>query len=111
MTSNITSPASSISDGHLLQQYLTTPPEPATVPSKHAGKTAPEPALQVLHDRAAESARETRQAIINLASASLGVFFLALTVDITPPLSSEQKVLIAIAVIAMAIAVFAGVWS
>src|SRR5262245_27333216 len=99
------------SDGDLLEQYLTTAIEQSNAPSKRPRKAALEPASQVLHDRAAESAKETRQSIVTLASASLGVFFLALTADITPLLSSQQKVLIAIALVAMASAVFSGLWS
>jgi len=100
-----------MSDSQLLERYLTTLTESSVLPSDSTGNGDWEPEPQSLHNRAAASARETRQAIITLASASLGVFFLALTADITPPLTSEQKFLIAIALLAMAFAVFAGLWS
>ena len=69
------------------------------------------PSSQLLHNRAAESAKETRQSIVTLSAGSLAVFFLALTSAITPPLSEAQKATVIIALVAMAAAIFAGLWS
>ena len=49
------------------------------------------PGAQTLHDRAAESARETRQLVVAMSTGSIGVFFLAIA--------------------QMAMAVFSGLWS
>jgi len=71
----------------------------------------PEP--QKLHDRAAESAKETRQAILGLASGALAVFFLALTSnkDVEPPLNAFERVTILISLASMSVAVLAALWS
>jgi hypothetical protein len=69
------------------------------------------PSSQLLHNRAAESAKETRQSIVTLSAGSLAVFFLALTSKIEPPLSDPQKATVIIALVAMAAAIFAGLWS
>ena len=74
-------------------------------------KTVPTPDPQLLHNRAGESAKETRQTIMALASGSLAVFFLALTSGIKPALTATQQVAVLIALIVMALAIFTGLWS
>jgi hypothetical protein len=74
-------------------------------------KTIPPPDPQLLHNRAGDSAKETRQTIITLATGSLAVFFLALTSEIKPPLTDVQQATVLIAMVAMALAIFAGLWS
>ena len=69
------------------------------------------PSSQLLHNRAAESAKETRQSIITLSAGSLAVFFLALTSKIDPELSLSQKASVIVALICMALAIFSGLWS
>ncbi len=69
------------------------------------------PSSQLLHNRAAESAKETRQSIITLSAGSLAVFFLALTSKIDPELSQTQKTSVIVALICMALAIFSGLWS
>lgn len=69
------------------------------------------PTSQSLHDRAAASARETRGHVLAMATGSLAVFFLALTARTDPPLSAPQKSVVLGAIVAMAIAIFAGLWS
>ena len=48
------------------------------------------PSVKELHDRAAESAKETRSTIIKLASAAVGVLFFIVTRQITPSLTDAQ---------------------
>jgi len=75
------SPAESLSDSQLLERYLTPFPELSFLPSEPTGYEYWKPEPQILHNRAATSAQETRQTVITIASAGLGVFFLALTAD------------------------------
>ena len=72
-----------------------------------------QPDLQKLHDRAAESARETRQAILALASGALAVFFLALTSEgeVEPPLRKFERFVMFASLVCMSSAVFAALWS
>lgn len=69
------------------------------------------PDSQFFHNRATESAKETRQGIVTMSSASLAVFFLALTSKIEPALNSRQKAFMLVALISMAMATFCGLWS
>ena len=73
----------------------------------------PQPDSQKLHDRAAESARETRQAILTLASGALAVFFVVLTSEgeVKPALLTFEKIVMFAALICMSVAVFAALWS
>lgn len=70
----------------------------------------PEP--QKLHDRAAESAKETRQAILSLASGALAVFFLSLTSskEVEPPLNALERVTVLVSLGSMSVAVLAALW-
>lgn len=72
-----------------------------------------DPDPQKLHDRAAESAKETRQAILGLASGALAVFFLALTSSkgVEPPLNACERVTVLISLASMSVAVLAALWS
>ena len=70
------------------------------------------PGAQTLHDRAAESARETRQLVVAMSTGSIGVFFLAISGGgDAPDLSTFQVVVIILAIAQMAMAVFSGLWS
>ena len=71
------------------------------------------PQPQTLHERAAESGRETRQAILALASGALAVFFVVLTSEseVSPPLQGFEKVILLISLLCMSSAVFASLWS
>ena len=69
------------------------------------------PEAKTLFDRATESGKETRQAILTMSSASLAVFFFALTTKIDPELTVAQQWTVLLALLAMAFAVFAGLWS
>lgn len=73
-------------------------------------KTSPDP--QKLHDRAAESAKETRQAVLTLSSGALAVFFLALTTDkaVDPPLNPFERWVILFSLTSMALAVVSSLW-
>ena len=66
---------------------------------------------QVLHDRAGESARETRTHVIGLATGSLALFFIALTGKADPALTNVQRHVVMAAVILHACAVGSGLWS
>lgn len=72
-----------------------------------------DPDPQKLHDRAADSAKETRQAILGLASGALAVFFLALTSnkEVEPPLSGTERVTVFISLASMSVAVLGALWS
>lgn len=83
--------------------------QPQTSPTTTGQPHGPTP--QVLHDRASQSARETRQAIITLSAASLGFFFIALTSKVEPPLTPLQRRTVIVALVAMALATFSGLWS
>lgn len=69
------------------------------------------PDSQVLHDRAASSARETRAHVMTMATGSLAVFFLALTAEIKPPLSTTQEQVIVVVIVLMAVSILSGLWS
>lgn len=71
----------------------------------------PHPLAQTLHDRAGESARETRNAVITLSAGSLGFFFLSLTSKADPSLSDVEVDAVVVALIGMAMAVFSGMWA
>lgn len=64
---------------------------------------------QLLHNRAAESAKETRQMLTTMSTGSLAVFFLALTSN-EHPIKPDEKIVVLIALFLMAIAVFSGVY-
>jgi hypothetical protein len=49
------------------------------------------PTPQELHDRAGEAAKETREAMIKLTTASVGVLAFISTRDISPPLDINDK--------------------
>src|SRR5258708_39256833 len=68
-------------------------------------RIAPDP--QKLHDRAAESAKETRQAVLTLSSGALAVFFLALTTNkaVEPALKPFERWVILLSLICIAVAV------
>lgn len=69
------------------------------------------PDAQGLHNRAAASAAETRQSILGLSSGALAVFFLALTTqEIKPPLARIEQLVVLLALVSMATAVFASLW-
>lgn len=70
-----------------------------------------EPDPQTLHNRAAESAKETRQMLTAMATGSLAIFFLALTAKIEPSLDAAQKGSVVAALVSMSLAVFSGLWS
>lgn len=73
---------------------------------------SPPPAdAQILHDRAAESARETRTHVIGLATGSLALFFIALTGKTDPALTGLQRNVVMLAIAAHAFAVGAGLVS
>jgi len=55
----------------------------------------------LLHERARISSSELRRWIISLSTGSLGVFFVALTSKIEPPLLSKQKNVVAVALLLM----------
>ncbi len=69
------------------------------------------PTAQKLYDRATESAKETRQAIVTMSSASLGVFFFALTTKADPVLTFSQRWVVLVALCFMAFSTFAGLRS
>ena len=71
-----------------------------------------DPDPQKLHDRAAESAKETRQAVLTLSSGALAVFFLALTTtkDVEPPLMPFQRWVILLSLSCMALAIVSSLW-
>lgn len=69
------------------------------------------PTIETLYDRATESAKETRQAIVTMSSASLGVFFFALTTKVDPVLTFSQRWVVLIALGFMAFSTSAGLWS
>lgn len=69
------------------------------------------PDPETLFDRATESAKETRQAIVTMSSASLAVFFFALTTNIDPELTTSQRWIVLFDLAVMAFATFAGLWS
>jgi hypothetical protein len=71
-----------------------------------------DPDPQKLHDRAAESAKETRQAILTLSSGALAVFFLALTTSkaVEPPLTSLERWVMLLSLSCMAVAVISSLW-
>jgi hypothetical protein len=73
--------------------------------------SSPAPPLQALHDRAAESARETRGHLVSLATGSLALFFIALTGKADPPLTDAQRLVVMLAIAALGAAIFSGVWS
>src|SRR5688572_2851002 len=73
--------------------------------------TTTHPLAQTLHDRAGESARETRQAVITLSAASLGFFFIALTSKADPEFSTPQRSWVLVALLSMALGTFGGLWS
>lgn len=67
------------------------------------------PTSQDLHNRAFESARETRQLLTTMATGSLGVFFLAMTSK--DPISNPyEKFVLIWSTIAMAFTIFTGVY-
>ena len=75
------------------------------------GSESESPDPQTLHSRAAESVRETRQLLVAMSTASIGIFFLSLTGEESPPLPPVQKAVVVTALVLMAFATFAGVWS
>jgi hypothetical protein len=83
-------------------------------PFRHEGKVEPmpnPPDAETLYNRATQSAKETRKAVVTLSSASLGVFFLALTTKVDPALTDGQRWIVLIALCLMACAISAGLWS
>jgi hypothetical protein len=91
-------------------------PDPTPVPrdslpvNSQEPKIAPDP--QKLHDRAAESAKETRQSVLTLSSGALAVFFLALTTDkaVEPALKPFERWVILLSLTCMAVAVVSSLW-
>ena len=77
---------------------------------RQESRIAPDP--QKLHDRAAESAKETRQAILTLSSGALAVFFLALTTNkaVEPALKPFERWVILLSLTCMAVAVVSSLW-
>src|SRR5437899_1998310 len=61
-----------------------------------------------LHERARDASTEQRRLLISLGTASLGVFFIAVTTRIEPPLSRLQLELLLGGAIAMATTVLSG---
>lgn len=85
-------------------------PAPSASASPATSRGAPTP--DKLHDRAAESARETRQSVLTLSSGALAVFFVVLTSqkEITPALTGGQKGIILGSLSCMALCVICSLW-
>ncbi len=71
----------------------------------------PDPPSHKLHALAQESAREQRRLLTTLATGALGVFFLALTTEIKPPITHHQRIALLTALLSMGIAVLSGVYA
>lgn len=66
---------------------------------------------QVLHDRAREAAVELHKHLLSLAVGGVGLYFLALTGKVDPPLTPVQKVIVLFAMISWAVAALSGIIS
>jgi hypothetical protein len=64
-----------------------------------------------LHSRAREAASEQRKLLISLATGGVGVFFLALTTNTTPPLTYYQQVLVTASLGFLSAAIAAGLFA
>jgi hypothetical protein len=67
-------------------------------PDRELGEGFP----QIVHDRARRAAEELHKLFISLSTAANGVYFIALTGKIEPPLSKAQRLCTVVALLAMA---------
>lgn len=81
-----------------------------TSPDKH-GSDRDTDLKAVLHERARESSVEQRKLLISLSTASLGAYFLALTVEVKPALLTTQKTAICIGAVLLFAAMIAGLFA
>lgn len=80
--------------------------------AKYDEATTKSPPLpSALHERAATSARETRQAVLTMSSAIIGFFFVAITSKDAAKLYSSEKVFLGTALTTMALTVASALWS
>lgn len=68
------------------------------------------PSPKEMHERAGESAKETRGTVIKLATGSVGVLFLVASQAENPLLSSSQKISVACALLFLATSLGAALW-
>ena len=64
--------------------------------------------LDLADKRARQAASQQRNQLITLATASLGIFFLSLTINVEPPLTQTQSVSVLASLSAMSLSVLAG---
>jgi len=63
---------------------------------------------QILHDRSREAGQELHKLLLSLSTASLAVYFFALTTKVDPPLTRAQQITVIAGMGAMALATLAG---
>ena len=64
---------------------------------------------QILHDRARDAGLRLHSLLVSLATGGLGIYFLALTAKVDPPLTSNQKAAVVVGLTAMATALGSGI--
>jgi hypothetical protein len=68
------------------------------------------PELKDLHDRAAQSARETRSILITLSTASIGALFFIATTEIKPVLDLYERTLVIVTIAFMMASLCSAIW-
>jgi len=69
------------------------------------------PESKDLHDRAAQSARETRSILITLSTASIGALFFIATAEIKPVLDLYEKTCVIVTIAFMVASLGSAIWS
>src|SRR5262245_46452178 len=65
---------------------------------------------QVLYDRSRASGMEMFKLLTQLSTAAVGVFFIALSTNVNPPLSHDQRQSVLLALCFMVCTLLCGVW-
>jgi|GEM_PF-4710308 len=81
------------------------PTDPNLPREKPRGKGFP----QILHDRARDAGTRLHSLLVSLATGALGVFFIALTTKVDPPITSDERISVLAALGLMALSLGTGI--